>query len=45
MAVKAKENEEYSLTQGEIYEEFGKAYGERLKPARAGLQALFGHEV
>ena len=45
MAVKAEENKVYSLAQREIFEESSEAYEERLKPARAGLQALFGHQV
>ena len=37
--------DEYSLTTQELFEEFGKAYEPMLMPARAALQALFGHEV
>ena len=36
---------ELPLTKHELFEEFGKASEETLKPARAALQALFGHEV
>lgn len=36
---------ERAMTEREIFEEFGKAYADMLKPARQGLQALFGHEV
>lgn len=36
---------EYPVTRRELFEEFGDAYEERLKPARAALKALFGHEV
>ena len=36
---------ELSLTKRELFEQFGKAYAEMLKPAKTVLQALFGHEV
>jgi hypothetical protein len=36
---------EFSLTKREIFEEFGKAYEPMLQPAKAALQAFFGHEV
>ncbi len=37
--------DEYALTRRELFEEFGVAYEQILVPARAALQALFGHEV
>ena len=37
--------QELSLTKRELFEEFGKAYEEMLKPAKVGLRVLFGHEV
>ena len=36
---------EYPLTKRELFEEFGKAYEERLKPGKGALEAMFGHEV
>lgn len=36
---------EYPVTERELFGEFGDAYAERLKPAKAALQVLFGHEV
>ena len=36
---------EFPVTERELFGEFGDAYQERLKPAKAALQALFGHEV
>ena len=36
---------EYPVTRRELFEEFGKAYEEMLQPAKAALQAFFGHEV
>ena len=36
---------ELPLTKRELFEDFGKASEEMLKPAKAALQALFGHEV
>ncbi len=36
---------EYPVTKRELFEEFGRAYEEMLKPAKAALQAMFGHEV
>ena len=42
--LKAQEGE-YPVTKRELFEEFGRAYEERLKPAKAALQAMFGHEV
>ncbi len=36
---------ELPLTKRELFEEFAKASEESLKPAKAALQALFGHEV
>ena len=42
--IEAQEGE-YPITKRELFEEFGKAYEERLKPGKAVLQAMFGHEV
>ena len=36
---------EYPVTKRELFEEFGEAYEEMLKPGKAALQAMFGHEV
>ena len=36
---------ELPLTRRELFEDFGEAYEEMLKPAKAALQALFGHEI
>lgn len=36
---------ELALTRHELFEEFGKAYEEMLKPSKAALEALFGHEL
>ncbi len=36
---------EYDTTRREIFEEFGDAYADMLKPAKAGLSMLFGHAV
>jgi glutathione S-transferase len=40
-----RQEAEYPTTRHEILEEFGKAVEPMLKQGRAGLQALFGHEV
>ena len=45
IAVFDEQDKEKELTRREIFEEFGKAYSDILAPAKAGLSALFGHEV
>ena len=41
----AAQEAECDQTRREIFEDFGKAYADMLTPAKAGLSALFGHEV
>ncbi|MEH6593085.1 MAG: glutathione S-transferase family protein [Halioglobus sp.] len=41
----AEQEKEREMTRTEIFEHFGPAYKEMLIPAKAGLSALFGHEV
>jgi glutathione S-transferase len=41
----ASQATEQAVTEREIFEEFGKAYEPMLKQGRAGLAAMFGHEV
>lgn len=41
----AAQEAERDQTRREIFEDFGKAYADMLAPAKAGLSALFGHEV
>lgn len=41
----AAQAQEFPLTRHELFEDFGPAYDEMLKPARVALRAMFGHEV
>ncbi len=44
-AILAAQADEYPVTKRELFEDFGPAYEGRLKPARAALEALFGHDI
>jgi glutathione S-transferase len=44
-AILEAQDAEFRMTERELFGEFGDAYQEKLKPAKAALQALFGHEV
>jgi len=45
VAILEEQAGEHDATRREIFEEFGDAYADILKPAKAGLSMLFGHEV
>jgi glutathione S-transferase len=41
----AAQAQEFPMTRQELFRDFGPAYDEMLKPARAVLRAMFGHDV
>ena len=41
----AAQAQEFPVTRQELFRDFGPAYEKMLKPGRAALRALFGHDV
>lgn len=41
----AAQAQEFPVTRQELFRDFGPAYDEMLKPGRAALRAMFGHDV